>query len=238
MVVKEKKLRLTNATLSTITKQLLAAKIALAMDDSTAAQILATFSTHPVVHDPSPHQDRHVPTSPLHLSSPHTDTTLSLAHPLQLASPKRTNVKKRGPLSKLDGAYFPHKLFRIIGNSKFLKWVDESNFQIFNYDGLLTEWKEQINEIKEQTMKDELRKHNFIRNRKLEKERGIAAGEIWFHRDELFRRGHEDLLDHIKRKYRPSKRGRTSSEEGEEHESARRYQRVLSFHQVPVSSNS
>eukprot|EP00698_Gefionella_okellyi_P003131 TRINITY_DN12924_c0_g1_i1.p1 TRINITY_DN12924_c0_g1~~TRINITY_DN12924_c0_g1_i1.p1 ORF type:complete len:201 (+),score=23.78 TRINITY_DN12924_c0_g1_i1:63-665(+) len=186
------------------------------MDDMNAAAILAAFATQAVVNKTSSKSspllsavnklgDHSVPGSPPHTRSPQ----------IEPPSPARGSVKKRGPVSKLDGAYFPHKLFRIIANSKFLKWVDDGNFQICNYEGLLNEWKEQINEIKEQTMKDELRKHNFIRNRKLEKEKGAASGEIWYHREDYFRRGQPQLLESIKRKYRSTKRGRTSDDGGD-----------------------
>lgn len=114
-------------------------------------------------------------------------------------------IRKRGPVSKIDGAYFPNKLYHVAQTSKNLQWVDDVNFKILSYNGLVEEWAEQVNSIKEQTIKDELRKHNFIRNRKLEKEMDVVDGEIWFHRDSLFRRGHEEYLEQIKRKYRPKR---------------------------------
>jgi hypothetical protein len=137
------------------------------------------------------------------------------------SSPKRLSVKKRGPVSKLEGAYFPHKLYRISQTSQYLRWIDDENFKIVSYEGLVLEWKTQVNEIKEQTIKDELRKHNFIRNRRLEKEEGFMNGEIWYHRDALFRRGQEGTLEQIKRKYRPSsKRGKGGSGEDSDGDAA------------------
>lgn len=147
--------------------------------------------------------------SDLLLRTPSQATTLVEGTPNSALSRRTSSsipVKKRGPVSKLDGAYFPHKLYRIISSGSSLRWVDEYNFMIVSYEQLLQEWRELVNDIKEQTMKDELRKHNFIRNRKMEKERGGQGGEIWYHRESLFQQGKEHLLDEIKRKYRSAKK--------------------------------
>jgi len=102
---------------------------------------------------------------------------INMFQPLQAqkVSPRKRKAEisprrhKRGPASKLENAYFPDKLYRVLSQSKHAYWSNANNIAFVDYGGFINEWKEIVGEIKEQTLKDELRKHGFVRSTKLER---------------------------------------------------------------------
>lgn len=116
-------------------------------------------------------------------------------------APRKTGPK---PSRKAWNAlYLPGKLYALLDdsqNTSFIEWVDDDIFRVNDMERVLAELGGRLSE---NSLKEDLRKHDFfqVHHGGSSQHRGRTQ---WKHRQGLFRRGHRQEAESIRR--RPRKR--------------------------------